>query len=52
MQPPAGARRTRRKVGRPQDAGIALEVRDDLALVPDVIAGGQDVDAAIIELAA
>ena len=31
---------------------VAVDVGDELALVPDVIAGRQDVDAAIVELAA
>src|SRR5260370_35602413 len=52
MHPPAGTGRAFREVGGTQDAGIAVDVGDQLALVPDMVPGGQDIDAAIIELAA
>ena len=47
-----GARRSFREVRRPQQARITVDVGDDLPLVPDVVPGRQDVDAAIVELAA
>ena len=46
------AGRARRKIDRPQQARIAGDVGDDLALVPDVVAGGDDVDAGGVELLA
>ncbi len=52
VQPPAGAGRARREIRRPQHARVALDIGDQLALVPDVIAGRQHVDAAIVEFAA
>ena len=52
MQPPPGAGCPLRKVRRAQDARIALDIGDEFALVPDVIAGGQDIDLAIIKFAA
>ena len=52
MQPPAGAGRALREIGRPQDARVAVDIGDELALVPDVVAGRQDIDAAIVEFAA
>ena len=52
VQPPAGAGRGRRKIRRAQDARVAVDIGDQLALVPDMVAGGQDIDAAIVELAA
>ena len=51
MQPPAGAGRPRREIGRAQDAVIARDVLDQLALVPDMVAGRQDVGAGIVKLA-
>ena len=52
------ARQARRKIGRPQQSTrrtvrVAvghLEIFDDLALVPDVVAGGHHVDAEIEKL--
>ena len=52
MQPPAGAGCRFREIGGPQDARVAADIRDKLALIPDVIAGRQDIDAAIVEFAA
>src|SRR6266436_839965 len=52
MNVPAGPGRALREIGGPQDTGIAIDVRNDLALIPDVIARRQDVDATIVELAA
>src|SRR5690348_16086564 len=48
----ADTRRARREVDRPQQARIAGDVGNDLALVPDMIAGRDDVDAGGIELLA
>ena len=52
MQPPAGTGGSLREVRRAQDAGIALDIGDDFALVPDVIAGGQDIDFGVVKFAA
>src|SRR5205823_1773461 len=52
MQPPTGAGGSLREVCRAQDAGIALDIGDDFALVPDVIAGGQDIDFGVVKFAA
>ena len=46
------ARRARREVDRSQQAGIAVDVGDDLAFVPDMVAGGDDIDPGGIELGA
>ena len=48
MEPPAGAGRGLREVRRPQQARIAVDIGDDLPLVPDVVAGCQDVDAGVV----
>ena len=45
-------RRAGREVQRPQQPRVAVDIADDLAPVPDVVAGGDDVDAAVIELGA
>ena len=46
VRAPAAARDlVRAVVERPQDAVVRLEERVDLALVPDVVAGRDDVDA-------
>ena len=52
MHSPAGAGRPFRKVCGPQQARIAIYVGDDLALIPDVISGRQNVDTAIVKFAA
>src|SRR5258708_12979867 len=52
MDPPACSRRVFREIGWPQETGVAADIGDDLALIPDVIAGRQDVDPTIVELAA
>ena len=52
VQPPAGTRRALREIRRTQQARVAVDIGDELPLVPDVVAGGQDVDAAIVEFAA
>ena len=52
MDPPAGAWGPFREVRRPQQTRITVDIGDDLALVPNVIPSRQDVDAAIVELAA
>src|SRR5271169_6034711 len=52
MHPPACTRRAFWKVCRPQEAGVPVDIGNDLTLVPDVVAGRQDVDAAIVQLAA
>jgi hypothetical protein len=51
LQAPAGARGPRREIGRAQDAVVALDVLDQLALVPDMVTGREDVGAGIVELA-
>ena len=61
-QDPAAARRIKdadapsRRAGgvvhRPQEPGIAVDVIDDLAAVPDMIAGGDNVDPGVVELLA
>src|SRR5206468_6946168 len=51
-QPPAGARRASWEIRGPQETRVAVDVRDDLTLIPDMIPGRQDVDPAIVELAA
>jgi hypothetical protein len=51
MQPPAGAGRPRREIGRAEDPVIARDVLDQLALVPDMVAGRENVRAGIVELA-
>ncbi len=51
MQPPAGTRRSLGKVRGAQQTGVALDVLDQLALVPDVVAGREDVGAGIVQLA-
>ena len=40
----------RRHAARGRPLPLALQVVDDLALVPDVIAGGEDVDAEVEKL--
>ena len=52
MNPPARTRRAFREVRRTQEAGVAVDIRDELPLIPDVVPGGQDIDAAIVEFAA
>src|SRR5262249_47134039 len=52
MEPPAGTRRRLWEVRGTQYAGIAVDIGDDLPLVPDVVAGGQDVDAGVVQLTA
>jgi len=52
MHPPACSRRVFREIGWPQETGVAADIGDDLTLIPDVIAGRQDVDPTIVELAA
>ena len=49
---PADARRAGRKIRRTQQTRFALEVIEDLPLAPDVIAGGEHVDAGVEQLAA
>ena len=44
--------RARRVVDRAQQPRVAVDVADDLALVPDMVAGGDDVDAGRVELCA
>ena len=51
VEAPAGARGSLREIGRPQYPPIAWDVGDQLALVPDVIAGGQDVGPGVVKLA-
>ena len=48
----APARRAGRKVDRPQQALVLRDIGDDLALVPDVVAGGDAVDARLVQLGA
>src|SRR5205807_8626276 len=52
MEPPPGAGGSLRKVRRAEDARIAVEIGDDLPLVPDVVASGQDIDFGIVKFAA
>ena len=44
MKEPAAPWRVRWVIERPQDRAIGLQILVDLALVPDVVAGGDDVD--------
>src|SRR5690606_1905122 len=46
------ARRSRRIVLRPEQPRIAVDEADSLALVPHVVAGGDDIDAGGVELRA
>ena len=48
----APARRAGREVERPQQALVLGDVGDDVALVPDMVAGGDAVDAGIVQLGA
>jgi hypothetical protein len=48
----AVARRPGRKVGGTKQAGITGDIGDDLAAVPDMVSGGDDIDAGGIEFAA
>ena len=50
MDQPAAAGRVVGVVGRAQDRAIGVEVLVDLALVPDVVAAGQDVHPAVEQL--
>jgi len=52
VEPPSGARGSLRKVRRAQNPRIAVDIGDDLPLVPYVIAGGQHVDLGIVKFAA
>src|ERR1700730_11973330 len=52
MHSPARTRRTPREVSRLQQTRVSVDIRDDLALIPDVVAGGEDVDTTVIELPA
>jgi hypothetical protein len=52
MHPPPCPRRVFREIGWPQETRVAADIGDDLTLIPDVIAGRQDVDPTIVELAA
>src|SRR6516162_10384038 len=52
MHPPARTRRAFWEICRPQEAGVTVDIGNDLTLVPDMVAGRQDVDAAIVQLAA
>ncbi len=52
VEPPPGAGGSLREVRRAQDPRIAVEIGDDLPLVPDVVAGGQDIDFGIVKFAA
>ena len=47
---PAAAGCLVRIVDRPQDGAIGVEVLVDLALIPDVVAAGDDVNAAVEQL--
>src|SRR5262249_60968668 len=51
-QPGAAAGRTGREIDRPEQAGMPIDESDGLALIPDVVAGADDVDAAGIEFVA
>src|SRR5690606_40387368 len=44
------ARRSRRIVLRPEQPRIAVDEADGLALVPHVVAGGDDIDAGGVEI--
>src|SRR5260370_733320 len=48
--PPPG--RAGRKVDRPQQPLVLRDVRNDLALVPHVVSGGDAVDARVVQLGA
>ena len=52
MESPSGPRSVLREIGRPQHTGIAADVRNDFALIPDVISGRQNIHAAFVEFTA
>ena len=52
MEPPTHAGGSFWEVRRTEDPRIAVEIGDDLPLVPDVIAGGQDIHFGIVKFAA
>src|SRR6185312_13377890 len=51
IQPRPGARRPRREIGRAQDARVAVDRADQLALIPHMVPGGQDVGPGLVKLA-
>ena len=52
MQAAPRARRAGREIRRAQQPRLALDIGDDLALVPGMVAGGQHIGAGIVKLAA